>query len=478
MKTSVGRPNQVGGHRCCCLLRSGLGGLVVMLFLATCMAVNGKSISQAADQPTVWFPFKTGTKWIIVQGYNTDHTHRHGEYDKYALDLQVKRRTQEEQNQATEGQPLYAPVDGEFAWYEESTGTVAIRTGEAGAGPRGQKLYWYVQVIHMKDVPGFESSKSQMVQGETFIGNASNVGTRIPHVHIAVYKGEYVDSGTNYREEAHFQSLEGMEWPEKDNRNRTEEAWEDETVWRGMTELPGNVPVGVTVIDESDEAFSKQPEEHWYPVSGIFGYKNLFLYTFCVSETENVGNWSLGIRETGEYEVFAYIPLIDKMTTNAEYSVHHKNGMQTVPVDQAQCRGEWVSLGTFTFAGEDGERVELGDVTGENSNSTKVTYDAVGYVFRRASRVPWWERLVGVIIEWLEKLKKKLEEQWEERKQKLEEQWEEWKQEQIERLKRTVEEEFLRWLERQCTGASVPFILVILAGTVSLYRRRKNGDNS
>jgi hypothetical protein len=86
----------------------------------------------------------------------------------------------------------------------------------------------------------------------------------------------------------------------------------------------------------------------------------------------------------------------------------------------------------------------------------------------------WWERIWRRIREQWERVQRRIKEWWENWKRERIEQWENWKREQIERLKRQFEEEFLRWLERQCTSAILPFSLTLLAATATLYKKRRN----
>ena len=120
MNNPVSGPGLASRRRHCRCFKGIVGVLGVALAIGVCLPIDTISISKAAShsqvagQPEIWFPFESGTNWIIVQGYNTTVTHTGDGYQKYALDLQVKRGNDQDQNGATEGQPLYAPVTGDL----------------------------------------------------------------------------------------------------------------------------------------------------------------------------------------------------------------------------------------------------------------------------------------------------------------------------------------------------------------------------
>ena len=82
------------------------------------------------------------------------------------------------------------------------------------------------------------------------------------------------------------------------------------------------------------------------------------------------------------YEVYVYIP--DRFTTtgHARYWVSHADGYTLKVVNQNGYSNQWVSLGTYRFAGTDADYVSLSDVTYETYLAYLIAFDAVKWVPR------------------------------------------------------------------------------------------------
>jgi hypothetical protein len=80
--------------------------------------------------------------------------------------------------------------------------------------------------------------------------------------------------------------------------------------------------------------------------------------------------------------VFVFIPDQYATTTNARYWVRHADGYTLMRVDQSSRHGQWVSLGTYRFAGDDSEYVSLSDITYETYLSKLIAFDAVKWESR------------------------------------------------------------------------------------------------
>ena len=93
----------------------------------------------------------------------------------------------------------------------------------------------------------------------------------------------------------------------------------------------------------------------------------------------NWGRWYPSL-SAGRYEVFVYIP--DRYTTsaNARYWVSHAGGFTQRVIDQSAYSDRWVSLGTYTFRGDNRDYVSLADVTGETYLSRLLAWDAMKWV--------------------------------------------------------------------------------------------------
>ncbi len=96
----------------------------------------------------------------------------------------------------------------------------------------------------------------------------------------------------------------------------------------------------------------------------------------------NWGRWYPSLTSAHNYEIAVYIPAGIATTRNARYTIFHNGQLDTVTVAQAQYQDEWVSLGTFAFAGQGGEYVALSDVTYECFACTKIVWDAVKFTPR------------------------------------------------------------------------------------------------
>ncbi|HSJ57135.1 MAG TPA: hypothetical protein VLC95_08135, partial [Anaerolineae bacterium] len=83
--------------------------------------------------------------------------------------------------------------------------------------------------------------------------------------------------------------------------------------------------------------------------------------------------------KAGRYEVFVYIPHRFTTTAQARYWVSHAGGYTRRIVDQSAYSNQWVSLGTYRFAGTDEDYVSLADVTGEAYLTTLIAWDAAKF---------------------------------------------------------------------------------------------------
>ena len=65
-------------------------------------------------------------------------------------------------------------------------------------------------------------------------------------------------------------------------------------------------------------------------------------------------------------------------SSNVQYTINHNQTSQAVILDQRARSGEWVSLGTYTFLGDDGENVTLGGFSDRSLNI--MSADAIAFV--------------------------------------------------------------------------------------------------
>jgi hypothetical protein len=90
-------------------------------------------------------------------------------------------------------------------------------------------------------------------------------------------------------------------------------------------------------------------------------------------------NWARWYPQLGQgtYEVFVFIPARYSTTAQARYWISHGDGFTLRVVNQSALGGQWVSLGTYRFAGSRGDYVSLADVTYEPYVSRLIAFDAV-----------------------------------------------------------------------------------------------------
>lgn len=110
------------------------------------------------------------------------------------------------------------------------------------------------------------------------------------------------------------------------------------------------------------------------------GYKNHMWWTYSnpsKSLDTSYAIWRANLSENGHYELFTYIPFSN--ATYALYKIYHKDGFDTVSINQKNYTNEWVSLGTFNFSAGNSGYVRLGDATGIAGQ--EIIFDAVKWSY-------------------------------------------------------------------------------------------------
>ncbi len=95
--------------------------------------------------------------------------------------------------------------------------------------------------------------------------------------------------------------------------------------------------------------------------------------------------WTPELKESGLYEVMAYIPRLNASTRRAHYMVTHRRGESVVLVDQSHYYDDWVSLGRFPFSIMQPAKVSLSDQTGETYHRDRrkrrsIAFDAIRFI--------------------------------------------------------------------------------------------------
>lgn len=110
-------------------------------------------------------------------------------------------------------------------------------------------------------------------------------------------------------------------------------------------------------------------------------------------ESTNAVIWRPNLPREGAYRVFVFIPDRTALTwpcgaigatldtTNARYTIVHRDGVTTYAINQAPIHDGWVELGSYYFAAGTAGYVQLSDVTGEPNSTRWVSIDEVKFVW-------------------------------------------------------------------------------------------------
>ncbi|MFL6077091.1 MAG: polymorphic toxin-type HINT domain-containing protein [Mycobacteriales bacterium] len=137
------------------------------------------------------------------------------------------------------------------------------------------------------------------------------------------------------------------------------------------------LPAGTAVelVDNSD-AQNVSAVGEWPASSGGSGFEGYDYQTHPAGGGSDSFTWNLTLPLDGTYEVFARYPAVNGAATDASYTVTAHGATATRTVDQTQHAGDWVSLGSYTFAADDtAQKVTLAANAGG-----AVTADAVKLV--------------------------------------------------------------------------------------------------
>lgn len=96
----------------------------------------------------------------------------------------------------------------------------------------------------------------------------------------------------------------------------------------------------------------------------------------CSAEAEASARWTPSIQERGTYAVYVSYASLDSSTEEAHYTVSHLGGQTEFTVNQKRGGGTWIYLGSFEFAPEWDNFVELSN---EGKEGCVVTADAVRF---------------------------------------------------------------------------------------------------
>ncbi len=143
----------------------------------------------------------------------------------------------------------------------------------------------------------------------------------------------------------------------------------------------GGPPPGVVITDDTDPGFVKGGSRSGWreAAEGYGGHLTWTQNNDRERPNYNWARWYANLRAE-RYEVFVYIPDRYSTTAKARYWISHSGGYTLRIVNQSAHGGQWVSLGTYRFRGDDRDYVSLADVTYEPYLSRLIAFDAVKWV--------------------------------------------------------------------------------------------------
>jgi hypothetical protein len=150
----------------------------------------------------------------------------------------------------------------------------------------------------------------------------------------------------------------------------------------------GGISPQEVIVDNQDAGFTwGGPAGSWY--ARAVGYRSHLYWAWnSTTQVYHWGRWTPNLPSAGQWEAFVYIPDRYHGTTQARYVIAHQGGNTTRVVNQNIYNNQWVSLGTYSFAGGSNGYVYLGDATGEAYATRFVGFDAVKFVKRDGPVTP------------------------------------------------------------------------------------------
>lgn len=148
-------------------------------------------------------------------------------------------------------------------------------------------------------------------------------------------------------------------------------------------------PVCDTIVDDLQFRYTGEsygfymytdpPSTMRYYRDNLSGFRGHMWWTYTtVSADTCYVTWTPNLPQSGDYEVFAYIPSINA-TANARYQINYSGGTQTVVINQTNYSDEWVSLGTYSF-NTSGGYVYLDDAT--ETQGQHIGFDAMKWSYQ------------------------------------------------------------------------------------------------
>lgn len=132
-----------------------------------------------------------------------------------------------------------------------------------------------------------------------------------------------------------------------------------------------------TLIHEDDNGFERfsPNNSNWFNSTSGDGGHSYFTYSINSADYQNWAIWAADIPSSGQHEVFAFVP-DQAEATGITYKVMHRDGVAEVQRDQSNHRGQWMSLGIYTFDAHGPATVLLSDYS-TGPVQKKIFFDTV-----------------------------------------------------------------------------------------------------
>lgn len=145
---------------------------------------------------------------------------------------------------------------------------------------------------------------------------------------------------------------------------------------RSVVSALGVFHSGGFIVDNGTSGYAEVGTWSSSANAGFYGSNSRWTNTGTDGRT---ATWTPNVSHTAKYEVYAWWVAGSNRANNALYTIHHRNGSNTVPANQTINGGGWRLLGTYDFQAGTGGRVVLSN----NAQASKVvSADAIRLLYK------------------------------------------------------------------------------------------------
>ena len=155
--------------------------------------------------------------------------------------------------------------------------------------------------------------------------------------------------------------------------------------WTYYMRLIGYLPYPDTIVDDLTKGFKRGgPYSSWWFKDNVgYGYGGHIFWTYTwTNPVLNWARWTPILPDTGDYEIFAYIPQDTGFNAYVRYKIYNLIEITSYWVNQGNFNGQWKSLGIYPMPREGNYIngcVTLGDTS--NVSGKKIAFDAIKFRF-------------------------------------------------------------------------------------------------